>query len=217
MIQLMERLKRHAGGLLVALMICSVLPFTCSVERTVVFHSSDELPVEPVQEALQRLDPQNVAGVDPSTSPKTFQQPTPRPSFSESFDRLVYRDPDADVSAILAKHPEVIHESHPREGSLMSLAAKRGDLELVKALLAVGASPHGIPKTFSADGKKVVDLKAPLYLAILYEHFDVAEVLYRAGANPDQKVMFGRPIRASAPEFFERLEREKRRLLRETQ
>lgn len=209
MFQWMERLKWYAGVCLLAVMIYSVLPFRFSVTNLVGLLSSDELPVEPIEDVLPRLDPQNVADVDASLPLKTVQQPTPRPSFSESFDRLVYRDPDADVAAILAQHPEVIHETHSREGSLMSLAAKLGDRELVRALLDAGASPHGIPQSLSNSGKPVVDLKAPLYLAILHEHFDVAEVLYRAGANPDQKVMFGRPIRASAPGFFQSLERER--------
>ncbi len=123
----------------------------------------------------------------------------PSPPTSEAFDRALNA---GTVEAFLEEYmedPSIVHQAHLTRGSLLTLAASRGDLEFVDALLEKGTNPNW-------GGYSSLD--NPLQCAVRNGHFDVAEVLFRAGADPDADAGGLATCRQYAPEFFDRLERE---------
>lgn len=87
-----------------------------------------------------------------------------------------------ELQALLTDEPSLVHESgpHPYWGGqpyAMHAAAEQGQLEIVEALLAAGASPT--PPSHQYDGW------TPLLLAVSANHTRVAERLLAAGAEWD--------------------------------
>ncbi len=79
---------------------------------------------------------------------------------------------DWDAAARLARDtPELVN------GGVLHMAAKRGDLQAVRWLLAHGASPD-------ARWNHVDAYVTPLHLAILNNHTEVARALVEGGADP---------------------------------
>jgi ankyrin repeat protein len=90
-----------------------------------------------------------------------------------------------DLLAALALHDwamaDRITRDNPRlldpSGGALHLAAKRGDAEAVRWLLAKGAPPNGLWAHWDAD-------VTPLHMAVLGDHPDIVRLLRDAGADP---------------------------------
>jgi ankyrin repeat protein len=84
-----------------------------------------------------------------------------------------------------------------REGGVLHIMAKRGDLEAVRWLLDRGVDPNGLWMHFDAA-------VTPLHLAILADHADVARALLDAGADVSVRDSRHDGDALSWAEFFER-------------
>jgi len=106
-----------------------------------------------------------------------------------------YNGEDLIEMARLRRLPEMeaLIESHRGQSSLVNQpsqdalgtaladAAGRGQLEVVRSLLAQGADPNAPEEGNAPHGRA-------LYAAVYNKHFDVARLLLEHGANPNQEV-----------------------------
>jgi ankyrin repeat protein len=91
----------------------------------------------------------------------------------------------ADMETLIEGHRSksslVSRPSQNALGTALADAAGRGQLEVVRSLLARGADPN-VPEEGNAPHGRA------LYAAVYNKHFDVARLLLEHGANPNQEV-----------------------------